>query len=110
MTSIKYSILYAGDLNYRKLVGDREWPCETTSFDEALCNFNPAPLLTLRTLKSDVCVGLKPGTVKRLDDADKDWMVNGKYAVVQFSDKVVPVDFVDEKIMESNQKPRVTFS
>lgn len=100
-----------GDLNYRKLVGDREWPCETTSFTDALCQFNPAPLLTLRTLKSDVCVGLRPGTVQRLDSDDKEWMVNGKYAVIQFCDKVLPLEIPDNCTdMPTDRKQRVTFS
>lgn len=73
-------------------MGDREWPCEKTTFDTSLQQFNPAPLVSLRTLKSDVCVGLEPGTVGKLNKLNKDWMVEGKYAVIQFTQTTLPLE------------------
>lgn len=76
-------IFFKGDLNYRKLVGDRKWP-HTTQFSEALWGFCPAPLCSLRTLKADVVVGLKPGQDNAVMSKDEMWMVNGTYAVIQY--------------------------
>jgi hypothetical protein len=41
----------------------------------------PAPLLALRTLKSDPIVGLRPGLASKLDAQDARWRVNGRRAV-----------------------------
>ena len=76
-------VFFKGDLNYRKLVGDRKWP-HTTHFAEALCGFCPAPLCSLRTLKADVVVGLGPGQDSQAESKDEKWMVNGTYAVIQY--------------------------
>ena len=75
-------IIFKGDLNYRKLVGDLDW-ATTTSFEDALQGFRPAPLVSLRTLKADVVVGLDRGQAEVVEKEDADWMVTGKYAVVQ---------------------------
>lgn len=80
-------IIFKGDLNYRKLVGDRSWPT-TTTFSEALHGFCPAPVCTLRTLKADVVVGLGDGKAKELQAIAENWMVSGEYAVVQFCEKL----------------------
>ncbi|XP_054857650.1 damage-control phosphatase ARMT1 isoform X2 [Eublepharis macularius] len=76
-------IIFKGDLNYRKLTGDRKWDF-TVPFHQALNNFHPAPLCSLRTLKSDVQVGLKPGEGQQLMNTEPDWMIIGKYGIVQF--------------------------
>jgi hypothetical protein len=76
-------VFFKGDLNYRKLVGDRKWP-HTTPFAEALWGFCPAPLCSLRTLKADVVVGLHPGQDSQAESKDEKWMVNGTYAVIQY--------------------------
>ncbi|XP_050805649.1 damage-control phosphatase ARMT1 isoform X1 [Gopherus flavomarginatus] len=76
-------IIFKGDLNYRKLTGDRKWEF-TVPFHQALNKFHPAPLCSLRTLKSDVQVGLKPGQGEQFVTSEPDWMICGKYGVVQF--------------------------
>ena len=81
-------VIFKGDLNYRKLVADRSWP-PTTPFEVALEGFHPAPLCTLRTLKADVVVGLREGLAEEKRAGDKDWMVTGENAVIQFCGKVV---------------------
>ncbi|KND03902.1 uncharacterized protein SPPG_01355 [Spizellomyces punctatus DAOM BR117] len=79
-------LIFKGDLNYRKAVYDAEWPV-TTPFKEALgplANDKTPPLLLLRTCKSDVAVGLKPGQAEQLTAEDKGWMVNGKFGMIQY--------------------------
>ncbi len=76
-------VIAKGDLNYRRLVGDLEWP-PTESFAEATAYF-PAPVLCLRILKSDVITGLSADRVADLDRTDPTWRTNSKYAVAQAS-------------------------
>lgn len=76
-------LVFKGDLNYRKLTGDRYWD-HTVGFGTALRGFEPAPLCTLRTLKSDLQVGLQPGHGQKLSSQEPDWMISSKYAVIQF--------------------------
>ncbi|KAM4747298.1 damage-control phosphatase ARMT1 [Rhinophrynus dorsalis] len=80
-------VIFKGDLNYRKLTGDRKWDF-TVPFSQALSTFHPAPLCSVRTLKSDVQVGLKEGVGEQLAATEPDWMISGKYGVVQFRDSV----------------------
>ncbi|XP_020905632.1 protein-glutamate O-methyltransferase [Exaiptasia diaphana] len=77
-------LFFKGDLNYRKLVGDLNWPY-TTPFSVALCGFSPAPLCALRTVKAEVVVGLEEGRAEQAQSADTDWMISGDYAVIQTS-------------------------
>ncbi|XP_031550130.1 damage-control phosphatase ARMT1-like [Actinia tenebrosa] len=76
-------LLFKGDLSYRKLVGDRKWP-HTMPFAEALWGFYPAPLCALRTIKAEVVVGLEEGKDDAVEAVDKDWMITGTYAVIEF--------------------------
>ncbi|MFF9817889.1 damage-control phosphatase ARMT1 family protein [Streptomyces sp. NPDC014006] len=71
-----------GDLNYRRLVGDRMWPA-TTPFAEVTAHF-PGPVAALRTLKSDVVTGLDAATVAALDSAEGPrWRTSGTHALIQ---------------------------
>ncbi len=70
-----------GDLNYRRLVGDRHWPA-TTPFVTAAGYF-PGRVVTLRTLKSDVVVGLAPDTLAALDATGGPWRTTATHALIQ---------------------------
>ncbi len=70
-----------GDLNYRRLAGDRYWPA-TTPFAEVVAYF-PSPVAALRVLKSEVVVGLHEAAVAELDKADAAWRTNGTRALIQ---------------------------
>ncbi|MFJ7998594.1 damage-control phosphatase ARMT1 family protein [Streptomyces sp. NPDC096310] len=76
--------LVKGDLNYRRLVGDRAWPA-TLPFAERTAYF-PGPVTALRTLKSDVVVGLSDDTLKSLDtrtEKGSSWRTSGTHALIQ---------------------------
>ena len=74
-------VIFKGDANYRRLLGDAHWP-PTASFQEATGYF-PAPLAALRTLKAEIIVGLKPGQTEQLGAEDAGWLITGKRGVVQ---------------------------
>ncbi|MBN0046885.1 protein-glutamate O-methyltransferase family protein [Streptomyces actuosus] len=71
-----------GDLNYRRLVGDRLWP-PTTPFADVTAHF-PGPVAALRTLKSDVITGLDAATEAALVAAEQQrWRTGGTHALIQ---------------------------
>ncbi|MEY9995153.1 hypothetical protein ABIE67_007185 [Streptomyces sp. V4I8] len=71
-----------GDLNYRRLVGDRRWP-PTTPFADVTAYF-PGPVAALRTLKSDVITGLDARTEAALVAAEgQRWRTGGTHALIQ---------------------------
>ncbi|CAM5510425.1 damage-control phosphatase ARMT1 family protein [Streptomyces aurantiogriseus] len=74
--------LVKGDLNYRRLVGDRLWP-PTTPFRDVTAHF-PGPVAALRTLKSDVITGLTADTEAALVAAEGQlWRTGGTRALIQ---------------------------
>ncbi|MEU1403675.1 damage-control phosphatase ARMT1 family protein [Streptomyces sp. NPDC005728] len=74
--------LVKGDLNYRRLVGDRRWP-PTTPFQEVTAYF-PGSVAALRTLKSDVITGLTAATEAALVEAEAQrWRTGGTHALIQ---------------------------
>ncbi|KAJ3501262.1 hypothetical protein NLJ89_g9417 [Agrocybe chaxingu] len=77
-------VIFKGDLNYRKLTGDIAWPA-WTSFREALGPLAGSfPLLSLRTNKADVVVGVEKEVAERLDTSGEKWRVDGRYALISF--------------------------
>jgi len=86
-------IIFKGDLNYRKLTADAMWQTDTP-FAEALGPIGSKSglrILSLRTCKADVVVGLQPGKDEELrasqkgDDPEaREWTWGGEWAVCQF--------------------------
>jgi hypothetical protein len=72
-----------GDVNFRKLVGDRHWD-PTTAIDKAAGYF-PTSFLSLRTLKGELIVGLEKDQIHNLEsNAGDNWMINGKRGMITF--------------------------
>ncbi|KAJ3130384.1 hypothetical protein HK098_002613 [Nowakowskiella sp. JEL0407] len=89
-------VLFKGDLNYRKIVYDCEWPT-TTPFKTAIGPISEFgfPLAIFRTCKSDVAVGLNTGKEDELNSLDKDWMVDGKWgSPSKFTINELPVEII----------------
>ncbi|MFI5534522.1 damage-control phosphatase ARMT1 family protein [Kitasatospora sp. NPDC051853] len=80
LTTATVTIL-KGDLNYRRLVGDRWWD-PTLPFDQVTSYF-PGPVAALRTLKSDVIVGITPAKLAELNASGSGWRTAGTHALVQ---------------------------
>lgn len=76
-------IIFKGDLNYRKLLGDFNWKY-AENFQTCLRGFEPTNLVTLRTVKGDLICGLKEGIAEELTLKNSDWMFTGEFAVIQF--------------------------
>lgn len=74
-------VIIKGDANYRRLLGDRHWDY-TTNFADIVC-YLPAPIVALRTLKSEVAAGLDPEIVNTVSKSDPNWLTNGQWGVIQ---------------------------
>ncbi|KAJ2713491.1 Hairy/enhancer-of-split with YRPW motif protein 2 [Coemansia spiralis] len=80
-------VLFKGDLNYRKLVYDLEWPA-STPFADALgpvAGRDAPAIVALRTAKCDTIVGIDAARAAELFAQQKDWVYSGHYGVIQLS-------------------------
>jgi hypothetical protein len=87
-------VIVKGDLQYRKLLGNRHWPTTNgLSFGDIVGEGGrelgvpapfPAPLLSLRTCKAPIVVGLESSVVAALDSESKDWRVDGTRGTVHY--------------------------
>lgn len=75
-------LIVKGDANYRRLLGDRHWAFDLPTVQAF--GYLPKPLLALRVCKSEVIVGLQPGQPEGIANHDPNWMVNGRWGLVQF--------------------------
>lgn len=93
------AILFKGDLNYRKLLGERNVN-PVTGFEPCLQGFVPAPIIAVRTVKADLICGLPKGKWEQLTRADDKWMQSGDYGVIQFCPKAEPLKVSDRPCAE----------
>ena len=84
-------IIVKGDLNYRRLVEDKNWPYTDSFLERTKGVFGNVPIFAPRVIKSDVLVGVSEAayhTAKSSDKlgapADQRFKGNGKWAVVHF--------------------------
>lgn len=76
-------IISKGDANYRRALGDAHWP-HTTPFSD-IVSYLPAPALFLRTCKSEVLAGLTTAQAAKMAQFEDDWLVNGRWGVIQLA-------------------------
>jgi hypothetical protein len=76
-------VILKGDVNYRRLFGDRHWQ-PTTPIEKAAGYF-PTSVLSFRTLKAEIAVGLSEEMLEYLNtEAEEDWRINGKRGMITF--------------------------
>ncbi|KAJ2631520.1 Hairy/enhancer-of-split with YRPW motif protein 2 [Coemansia sp. RSA 1290] len=81
-------VIFKGDLNYRKLIYDLQWPVSTPFIDAIgpiATDPNAPAVVSLRTAKCDTIVGVDPQRARELFALRKDWMYSGEYGVIQLS-------------------------
>jgi damage-control phosphatase, subfamily III len=74
-------VVLKGDVNYRRLLGDALWPPATPLARASA--YTPAPVVCLRTMKSDPVAGLPDGLAEALDATHPNWRIDGQRALVQ---------------------------
>ncbi|KAK5077585.1 Hairy/enhancer-of-split with YRPW motif protein 2 [Exophiala xenobiotica] len=87
-------VVFKGDLNYRKVIGDAAWDPTTPMHEAAgpLGKSSGIRVLALRTCKGDTVVGLPKGRDEELRQEQggqpeaRKWAWKGKWAVVELSD------------------------
>ncbi len=75
-------VIVKGDMNYRRLHGDRHWPLDTPF--AAVVNGAPGPLLPLRVVKAELATGLDTAQVAAVSAADPGWMTNGRWGMAPY--------------------------
>lgn len=76
-------LISKGDANYRRLLGDLEWD-KTLPFEQVV-DFLPVPLGAIRTLKSELALGMDPAQIQQVANRDPNWMVDGRWGVIHFA-------------------------
>ncbi|MEA3346405.1 MAG: damage-control phosphatase ARMT1 family protein [Chloroflexota bacterium] len=74
-------VISKGDVNYRRLLSDRQWPFTTPT--EEVLDYFPTSLLILRTLKGEILTGVEEGVAERIGAEDPDWLLNGQRGLIQ---------------------------
>ncbi|NSW51804.1 MAG: protein-glutamate O-methyltransferase family protein [Anaerolineae bacterium] len=78
--------IFKGDANYRRVVEDRHWPFATDIREVTGCFHTN--LLLVRTLKSELMLGLPPGVGDELSRTNPGWLIRGDFGLIQFINKM----------------------
>lgn len=76
-------IVIKGDANYRRLFEDRMWPM-TTRIEDVLHYLSEYEIASIRTLKSEIILGLEQQQVDYLTQHGGQWLTNGSYGIIMF--------------------------
>ena len=74
-------VVVKGDMNYRRLVEDKNYDFFDTIEDKI--QYVGKPVLILRSLKSNVLLGVK---TRHLDGVKPNWKTSGEYGIINFVD------------------------
>lgn len=85
-------IIVKGDLNYRKLLEDKNVD-PSTQFSAVLDKFHPSDMMLVRIMKCDVACNIPHHIVQKYEKLDKNWMDCGRYGLIQFTSK--PIEICD---------------
>lgn len=76
-------LLFKGDANYRRLFEDRMWPM-TMPVKDALDYLSEFRVAYVRTLKSEIMLGLDVERLEHLNRTDSNWLTSGSYGAIGF--------------------------
>lgn len=78
-------LIVKGDLNYRRMVGDRNY--NPNKKIESRIGYIKCPILIIRSFKSDcTLLGRKGRDFLRNKNIEQDWQSSGKYGIIQYID------------------------
>ena len=74
-------LIFKGDANYRRIFGDRVIPHHRSPND--LAAYLGVTSFAIRTLKSEILLGIDEGMVKDIEAKEKNWLTNGQFGIIQ---------------------------
>ena len=78
-------VMIKGDANYRRLLGEKQWPIDTL-FQSAVSYFQGVNLVALRTLKWPLAVGLSHSAIAKAEkEVGHEWDINGRCGTIQYA-------------------------
>jgi len=75
-------VILKGDANFRRLLADAHWPYDTSFEDYARCFWPSRGLISLRTLKSGVALGISKEKQQEVCLVRSDWLTSCVYGQI----------------------------